>query len=55
MEKNVGKGKYTQLTARQIRPEGWLARQLRIQADGLSGHLDLLWPDVRESRWIGGD
>ena len=48
-------GKYTPLTARQIRPEGWLARQLRIQADGLSGHLDLIWPDVRESKWIGGN
>ena len=23
-----------------IRPTGWLRRQLRIQADGLSGHLD---------------
>ena len=55
MEKIAGKGKYTPLTARQIRPEGWLARQLRIQADGLSGHLDLIWPDVRESKWIGGN
>ena len=37
-----------------IRPRGWLARQLRIQADGLSGHLDAFWPDVAESGWIGG-
>lgn len=37
-----------------IRPRGWLARQLRIQADGLSGHLDEFWPDVAESGWIGG-
>ncbi|PYT33181.1 MAG: hypothetical protein DMG58_08280, partial [Acidobacteria bacterium] len=29
-----------------VRPRGWLARQLRIQADGLSGHLDEFWPDV---------
>ena len=55
MEKKIGKGKYTTLTAQQIHPEGWLARQLRIQADGLSGHLDLIWPDVKESKWIGGD
>ena len=55
MEKKLRKGKYKPLTSRQIRPEGWLARQLRIQADGLSGHLDLIWPDVRESKWIGGD
>jgi hypothetical protein len=37
-----------------IRPRGWLARQLRIQADGLSGHLDEFWPDVGQSRWFGG-
>jgi len=38
-----------------IRPGGWLAQQLRIQADGISGHLDEFWPDVRDSRWFGGD
>src|SRR5690242_8586161 len=39
----------------QIRPAGWLRQQLRIQADGLSGHLDEFWPDIANSRWIGGD
>lgn len=39
----------------QIRPGGWLRRQLRIQADGLSGHLDEFWPDVGpHSGWLGG-
>ncbi len=38
-----------------IRPEGWLRDQLRIQADGLMGNLDRLWPDVRDSAWIGGN
>ena len=47
--------KYRALTAQQIKPEGWLLRQLEIQAEGLSGHLDLVWPDIRESKWIGGD
>jgi len=37
-----------------IRPSGWLARQLRVQADGLTGHLDEFWPDVAESQWFGG-
>jgi hypothetical protein len=37
-----------------IRPAGWLQKQLRIQADGLSGHLDEIWPDVKNSAWIGG-
>ena len=37
-----------------IRSEGWLRRQLRIQADGLTGHLDEFWPDVAQSQWFGG-
>jgi len=37
-----------------IRPTGWLARQLRLQADGLTGHLDEFWPDVADSQWFGG-
>lgn len=40
---------------RHIKPEGWLRRQLEIQAAGLSGNLDKIWPDVRDSAWIGGD
>jgi hypothetical protein len=38
-----------------IRPDGWLLGHLRIQAEGLSGHLDEFWPDVARSAWIGGD
>lgn len=34
---------------------GWLKKQLEIQAEGLSGHLDKVWRDVRDSKWIGGD
>ena len=42
-------------TTNEIKPSGWLRRQLEIQAQGLSGHLDKVWPDVRDSAWIGGD
>jgi hypothetical protein len=42
------------LSVGQIRPAGWLRQQLRIQAAGLSGHLDEIWPDVKNSAWIGG-
>jgi hypothetical protein len=28
---------------------------LRIQADGLSGNLDKFWPDIKDSKWIGGN
>ena len=38
-----------------IRPAGWLKEQLRIQANGLSGHLDETWADVGpDSGWLGG-
>ena len=37
-----------------VLPQGWLLRQLRQQADGLSGHLDEFWPDVNKSQWFGG-
>ena len=58
MEENAAKWKnrkLTYLSPADIRPEGWLKRQLELQARGLSGHLDLIWPDVRDSKWIGGD
>lgn len=38
----------------ELTPEGWLRRQLEIQAAGLSGHLDEFWPDIADSGWIGG-
>lgn len=37
-----------------IQPAGWLQRQVRLQAEGLSGHLDEFWPDVGQSQWFGG-
>lgn len=38
-----------------IEPRGWLKRQLEIQAAGLTGHLDEIWPDVGPSSgWLGG-
>src|SRR5262249_2337422 len=37
-----------------IKPAGWLKDQLRIQATGLSGHLDEFWPDIKDSAWFGG-
>ncbi|MDR2687865.1 MAG: glycoside hydrolase family 127 protein [Oscillospiraceae bacterium] len=45
---------FTPYTAKELSPEGWLRRQLELQAAGLGGHLDKVWPDVRDSAWIGG-
>ncbi len=45
---------FTPFPAARVTPAGWLKRQLRIQADGLTGHLDEFWPDVKDSAWFGG-
>lgn len=46
--------KWNFYTSKEIKPEGWLRRQLEIQAEGLSGNLHKIWPDIRDSKWIGG-
>ncbi len=43
------------LLPKEILPTGWLRKQLETQAEGLSGNLDKIWPDIRESKWLGGD
>lgn len=42
-------------TSKEIKPQGWLRRQLSIQAKGLSGNLHKVWPDIRDSAWTGGN
>ena len=38
-----------------VRPAGWLRDQLRLQADGFTGGLPAVWPDVGDgSGWLGG-
>jgi hypothetical protein len=38
-----------------VKPRGWLLNQLKLQAAGLSGHLDEFWPDLGpNSGWLGG-
>ena len=51
----ITNSKYSRFTSKEIKPRGWLKRQLRIQAESLSGNLDKMWPDIRDSKWIGGD
>ena len=46
--------KWNFYTSKEIKPQGWLKHQLTIQAEGLSGNLHKIWPDVRDSAWIGG-
>jgi len=38
-----------------VKPRGWLKRQLRIQADGVTGRIDEFWKDLdSNSGWLGG-
>lgn len=46
--------KWNLFTTNEIKPKGWLKKQLEIQAAGLSGNLDKIWSDIKESAWIGG-
>lgn len=47
---------YRPLPLGAITPAGWLRRQLRIQADGLTGRIEEVWHDVGpDSGWLGGD
>jgi uncharacterized protein len=48
-------GAFQLLPLGAVKPKGWLRGQLEIQAKGLGGHLDELWPDVgKGSAWLGG-
>jgi hypothetical protein len=48
-------GVFHRLPLTSVRPAGWLRDQLRIQAEGITGHLDEFWPDVGpNSAWLGG-
>ena len=46
---------FSPLPLGSIKPRGWLRRQLEIQANGLTGHLDEFWPNLGpNSGWLGG-
>jgi len=38
-----------------VHPRGWLHDQCRVQANGLTGHLEEYWPDLGpDNMWLGG-
>ena len=46
---------FYRLPLTSVKPAGWLKDQLRIQAEGITGHLGGFWPDVGpNSAWLGG-
>lgn len=50
------RGAFLPLPLGSVRPRGWLLRQCRTQASGLTGHLESAWPDLSpDNMWLGGD
>ncbi|HOO22772.1 MAG TPA: glycoside hydrolase family 127 protein [Clostridia bacterium] len=48
-------GELKKLPLGEIKPKGWLLNQLKVQAEGLSGHVTELFDDLGEnSAWLGG-
>lgn len=51
----IGKLQYNFFASKMLKPKGWLKKQLELQAQGLFGNLDKVWPDIKDSAWIGGE
>ena len=48
-------GRFAPLPLGALRPRGWLLRQLQLQAQGLTGRLPEVLPDVGDDcAWLGG-
>lgn len=46
---------FKKISIKNIRPEGFIKRQLEIQARGLSGNIRKIWEDLSDnSAWLGG-
>jgi hypothetical protein len=46
---------YPRIPSCSTTPTGWLARQLQLQALGLSGSMHLFYPEVSDSEWLGSN
>ena len=43
------------IASKLIKFDGWIKKQLLCQVECLFGSLDLIWKDVRDSKWLGGN
>ncbi|GEM69242.1 hypothetical protein SMI01S_28480 [Sphingobacterium mizutaii NBRC 14946 = DSM 11724] len=55
--KGLRQNPYIELSLGEIKPKGWLLEMLKRQKSGLTGQLDVLYPEVMGERngWLGGD
>jgi hypothetical protein len=54
--KPLAKPAFQHLPLGSVKPKGWLERQLRIQAEGVTAVLGDYWPDLGPNNgWLGGD
>jgi DUF1680 family protein len=46
---------YAEVPLGSVRPQGWLLHQLQIMRDGSTGHLDEVYPKLKnDNGWLGG-
>jgi len=53
-KRDIETAAFVSLPLGTVEPRGWLRRQLRVQADGLTGHIDEIWADLSDNAWLGG-
>jgi len=46
-------GKFATLPLGSVKPRGWLKRELQIQADGITGHMDEFYHLLTKNGWLG--
>lgn len=58
LSENANGGKmnnqFEKIALGKIKPQGWLKRQLEIQANGLTGHIEEAWEQLCDNGWKGG-
>ncbi|WP_407267930.1 beta-L-arabinofuranosidase domain-containing protein [Radiobacillus sp. PE A8.2] len=55
-ERKIRNASFHTLASGSFKPNGWLYEQMKIQANGLTGHLEEQWKDVGpDNGWLGGN
>lgn len=54
MKQSLDKPALAFLKPSEIKLSGYMRKRLEVQAAGLAGNLHKFWPDVADSKWIGG-